>query len=80
MLLLVGAALCALAGAADLPAPRWRVQRRGLQQGAPRPERKQPNILLLFPGKAAASSRLCTKTHGARAAAYRPVAVRLGGL
>ena len=49
MLLLVGAALCALAGAADLPAPRWRMQRRGLQQGAPQPERKQPNILLLFP-------------------------------
>jgi len=49
MLVLVGAALCALAGAADLPAPRWRVQRRGLQQGAPQPERKQPNILLLFP-------------------------------
>ena len=32
MLLLVGAALCALAGAADLPAPRWRVQRRGLRR------------------------------------------------
>lgn len=79
MLLLVGAALCALAGAADLPAPRWRVQRRGLQQGAPRPERKQPNILLLFPGKAAALlAGLQTLT--ARAPAYRPVAVRLGGL